>query len=63
MSCKGQNTAAADLLRRNEAQAEPGQKSFNETFNGFITAAALIGAALWFYLIAQVVHIRANKEK
>jgi DNA-directed RNA polymerase subunit RPC12/RpoP len=29
----------------------------------FIVAASLIGTALWFYLIAQIIHIRANTEK
>lgn len=38
-------------------------KSGDASATGFIIAAALIGAALWFYLIAQVVHIRANTEK
>jgi len=28
-----------------------------------LSVGALFGAALWFYLIAQVVHIRANTEK
>ena len=31
--------------------------------NGFIVAASLIGLSLWFYLIAQIIHIRANTEK
>jgi len=31
--------------------------------SGFIVAASLIGASLWLYLIAQIVHIRANTEK
>jgi DNA-directed RNA polymerase subunit RPC12/RpoP len=26
-------------------------------------SGALLGAALWFYLLAQIVHIRANTEK
>jgi hypothetical protein len=30
---------------------------------GYIIAASLIGISLWFYLIAQIVHIRANTEK
>jgi len=30
---------------------------------GFIVAGSFIGASLWFYLIAQVIHIRANTEK
>jgi hypothetical protein len=29
----------------------------------FIVAASLIGSSLWFYLIAQIIHIRANTEK
>src|SRR5665213_94741 len=29
----------------------------------FIVAASLIGTAFWLYLIAQIVHIRANTEK
>jgi len=29
----------------------------------FIASAALFGVGLWFYLIGQVVHIRANTEK
>lgn len=29
----------------------------------FIAAGALIGVALWLYLIAQIIHIRANTEK
>lgn len=31
--------------------------------SGFIVAASLIGTSLWFYLIAQIIHIRANTEK
>ena len=32
--------------------------------SGFIiVVASLIGVSLWFYLIAQIVHIRANTEK
>jgi hypothetical protein len=30
---------------------------------GVIIGAGLIGAALWLYLIAQIVHIRANTLK
>ena len=29
----------------------------------FIAAGALIGVAFWLYLIAQIIHIRANTEK
>jgi hypothetical protein len=30
---------------------------------GILTGAGFIGTALWFYLIGQVVHIRANTER
>jgi len=29
----------------------------------FLVSASLIGAAFWLYLIAQIIHIRANTEK
>jgi divalent metal cation (Fe/Co/Zn/Cd) transporter len=31
--------------------------------SGYIWAGSFIGASLWLYLIAQIVHIRANTEK
>ena len=31
--------------------------------SGVIVVASLLGVSLWFYLIAQIVHIRANTEK
>jgi hypothetical protein len=30
---------------------------------GILTGTGFIGTALWFYLIGQVVHIRANTER
>ena len=38
---------------------------FNDggSLTGVIVGAGLIGAALWLYLIAQIVHIRANTLK
>jgi hypothetical protein len=38
-------------------------KSGNDASTGFICGASLTGIALWFYLIGQVTHIRANTEK
>jgi len=38
-------------------------KSGEDATDGFITSAAMIGVGLWFYLVGQVVHIRANTEK
>jgi endogenous inhibitor of DNA gyrase (YacG/DUF329 family) len=38
-------------------------KSGDDATEGFITSAAMIGMGLWFYLVGQVVHIRANTEK
>jgi transcription elongation factor Elf1 len=38
-------------------------KSGEDATEGFITSATLIGVGLWFYLVGQVVHIRANTEK
>ena len=34
-------------------------KSGEDATGSFILAGSLIGVALWFYLIAQIVHIRA----
>ncbi len=31
--------------------------------NGFFIAGAFLGAALWLFLIAQIIYIRANTEK
>jgi len=31
--------------------------------DGFLVAGSIMGASLWFYLVAQIVHIRANTEK
>lgn len=31
--------------------------------SGWILSSAMIGAALWLYLIAQIIHIRANTLK
>ena len=42
------------------AQAISGEEGAGKLF---IVAASLIGASLWFYLIAQIIHIRANLEK
>ena len=42
------------------AQAISGEEGAGKLF---IVAASLIGASLWFYLIAQIIHIRANTEK
>ncbi|MGA9451773.1 MAG: hypothetical protein WBW41_10595 [Verrucomicrobiia bacterium] len=37
--------------------------SSEDAGDGFIIAGALLGAAVWFYLIAQIVHIRALLAK
>jgi len=33
------------------------------SITGFIVAGAFISTAFWFYLVAQIIHIRANTEK
>jgi len=38
-------------------------KSGDDATGSFILAGSLIGLALWFYLIAQIVHIRALLAK
>jgi len=38
-------------------------KSGGDAAAGFITSAAMIGIGLWFFLVGQVVHIRANTER
>jgi len=37
--------------------------SGDSALTGFCISGALIGSAFWFYLIAQIIHIRANTEK
>ena len=40
-------------------------ETFNDStsFLGWLAGGALIGMAFWFYLIAQIIHIRANTLK
>jgi transcription elongation factor Elf1 len=38
-------------------------KSGEDATDRFIASAAMIGVGLWFYLVGQVVYIRANTEK
>jgi len=33
------------------------------SITGFILAGAFASTAFWFYLVAQIIHIRANTEK
>jgi hypothetical protein len=40
-----------------------GSISDNDWSGGFIIGGSCLGMAVWVFLIAQIIHIRANTEK